>query len=184
MTDVRNWWWWGRFCLIMVLYPMQDWIPYCQIFYEYKSSGRGIFMGVSEFNPPWMTYCCKCLQLSENATKFNAYPPQLFSGNAHGKGRPSPLRQWCISPLFQISPISELFPCFNSFSPYFGKFPPYFTFPPWFRKIYVFLHTLRVFRFPLLFPWCIYASRITQCTYWTPRPWEGSIVTITFSEIR
>jgi len=48
--------------------------------------------------------------------------------------------------------------------PYFPKiiispFPPYFhKFPPVSEKFTCFLHTLCVFRFPLLWPWCIYAS--------------------------
>jgi len=45
----------------------------------------------------------------------------------------------------------------NFYSPiYFGKFSSDFV---W---IYVFLHTLRVLRFPLLWPWCIVC--IIQCT--------------------
>ena len=55
-------------------------------------------------------------------------------------------------PIFAVSvhfpPVSrKLF-----FPPYFYKFPP-----PVLGKFTCFLHTLRVF-FPLLWPWCIYAS--------------------------
>jgi len=39
------------------------------------------------------------------------------------------------------------------------SFPPTLTkFPPVLHKFTCFLYTLRVFRFPLLLPWCIYAS--------------------------
>ena len=51
--------------------------------------------------------------------------------------------------------ISSLFP------PYFGKtiiFPLLLKFHPDFVNVHVFLHTLRVFRFPLVWPWCFYAS--------------------------
>jgi len=55
------------------------------------------------------------------------------------------------------------------FLSHFGKFffPPTFpNFPPDFVKFTCLLHTFCVFRFPLLWPWCIHI--ITQCTYWTP----------------
>jgi len=85
------------------------------------------------------------------------------------QGRSSPLRQWCISPLFQISPcFRKEFQTRGKFSsttnlkflPYFcclSKFPPisenyyslYFCkFPPDFVKFKCFLHTFCVFRFP------------------------------------
>ena len=62
------------------------------------------------------------------------------------------------------------FRCFSTFAPHFGKiiillpilFSPYFyKFPPWFPNFYVFSPTFCVFRFPLLLPWCIYASHNT-----------------------
>jgi len=117
---------------------------------------------------------------------------------------PIPLRQWCILPLFQISPIfsktssytprkiSPVWPfhkkipifirknflrpyshspqiwnfptpisLFEFISPLFREIflPLYFCkFPSDFVKFTCFLHTLREFRFPLLLPWCIYAS--------------------------
>jgi len=84
-------------------------------------------------------------------------------------------------PLFQISPYFpiifrlcrksffqlHLFPQKRSvlfLQNIWWPFPPTFKiFSSWFRKIYVFLHTLCVFRFPLVLPWCI-----TQYMYWTP----------------
>ena len=60
---------------------------------------------------------------------------------------------------FPISPLFSYFPVLE-FPPYFGKFffSPYFCkISLRFRKIDVIFHTLRVFRFPLLLPWCIYA---------------------------
>src|SRR6218665_1898310 len=47
------------------------------------------------------------------------------------------------------------------FPPYFDKFPP-----PVLHKFTCFLHTLRVFRFPLTFT--MMHLCLTQCTYWTP----------------
>ena len=37
-------------------------------------------------------------------------------------------------------------------------FPLRFQISSWFRKMYVFWHIFCVFRFPLVWPWCIYAS--------------------------
>jgi len=58
--------------------------------------------------------------------------------------------------------ISPYFPCFSTFPLLFPEnyyFPPYFDkLPPVLDKFTCFLHTLRVFRFPLLWPWYIYAS--------------------------
>jgi len=115
--------------------------------------------------------------------------------------RPSPLRPWCISPMFQISPlfstnfhtlwkmlpfpeknsnfhspkflmtfwffshpprISPYFSCFRIFPPCFAKFiiSPYFQkCSPLFSKNSPAFYILYVhFVFPLLWPWCIYAS--------------------------
>ena len=63
----------------------------------------------------------------------------------------------------QILNLPTYFRCFTTFSPYkyFGKIiiSPYLCkFPSDFAKPTCFLHTLCVFRFPLLWPWCIYAS--------------------------
>jgi len=60
-------------------------------------------------------------------------------------------------PIYNFPPI---FPVLVHFPPFSRRFvfPPVFTNSPWFRKIHLFLHTLRVFRFHLLLPWCIYAS--------------------------
>jgi len=69
--------------------------------------------------------------------------------------------------LFWISPY---FRCFSGFPPISAKllFPPIFANSPSFCKMYVFLHTLCVFRFPsLVSPWCIYASYNAR----TVRPW-------------
>ena len=55
--------------------------------------------------------------------------------------------------------ISPPFSRFQDISPYFRKIlfpPPLLQIFLWFRKIYVFLHTLCVFRFPLVWPWGIY----------------------------
>ena|SRR6218665_1107687 len=57
--------------------------------------------------------------------------------------------------------ISLPFSLFQYLSPYFARtiISPYFLkFPPVFVKFTCFLHTLYVFRFPLLLPLCIYAS--------------------------
>jgi len=58
--------------------------------------------------------------------------------------------------------IFPIFPLFQYISPLFREnyyFPPlHFKISPCFRKSYVFLHTLCVFCFPLVLPWCIYAS--------------------------
>jgi len=58
--------------------------------------------------------------------------------------------------------ISPLFSLFQYISPLFRKnyYSPLLwqLFPPVLHKFTCFLHTLRVFRFPLLWPWCIYAS--------------------------
>ena len=59
-----------------------------------------------------------------------------------------------------------------TFPPYFGKIiisTLLSNFPLWFRKIYVFLPTFSVFRFPLVWPWCIYASPNGNAC--TARPW-------------
>ena len=67
------------------------------------------------------------------------------------------------------------FPCFSIFPTLFRKnyYSPYFDkFPPVLDKFICFLHTLRVFRVPLLWPWCIYASPNAR----TGRPCkEGSL---------
>jgi len=42
----------------------------------------------------------------------------------------------------------------------------------------VFLHTLRIFRSPLVWPWCIYASYNAH----TGRPWTWSICVIKSNE--
>ena len=58
-------------------------------------------------------------------------------------------------------PISPLFSLFRYISPCFAKIilsPYFYKFPPVLGKFTNFLHTLRVFRFPLLWQWCIYAS--------------------------
>jgi len=55
-----------------------------------------------------------------------------------------------------------LFSLFQYISPYFGKFffcPLLFQISPDFVKFTRCLHTLCVFRFPLLWLWCIYASQ-------------------------
>ena len=78
------------------------------------------------------------------------------------QGRPSPLRQWCISPLNTFFSFPTYLRCFSTF-PHISRkllLPPTFpNAPPWFHKIYVFfaykLCTLCVFRFPLVWPWCI-----------------------------
>jgi len=72
---------------------------------------------------------------------------------------------------------------FFSHQPQISNFPPYFryfnTFPPisttlFFPPIFLnspftcFWHTLCVFRFPLLLPWCIYAAHNAR----TGRPWN------------
>ena len=110
-------------------------------------------------------------------------------------GASIPLRQWCISPLFQISILPpkkisvswNFFPIlpfpkknFNFYPPKFlmiflvinhkSQISPYFeNFPPVLEKFNCFLNTLCVFRFPfpLLWPWCIYASPNAR----TGRPW-------------
>ena len=67
--------------------------------------------------------------------------------------------KFCISPrkIVHFPSISrKLF-----FSPYFFKFPPDFI------KFMGFLHTLHIFRSPLVWPWCIYASPYAR----TGRPW-------------
>ena len=65
----------------------------------------------------------------------------------------------------------SLFSLFQYFSPYyFDKIilcPYFYKFSLCFRQIYVFLHTLYSFRFPLLLPWCIYSSHNAR----TGRPW-------------
>ena len=64
------------------------------------------------------------------------------------------------SPIFAVS---------VNFPPIWGKllFPLLLQISyPWFRKIYVFLHTLCVYRFPLSL--AMTHLCITQCTYWTP----------------
>ena len=63
----------------------------------------------------------------------------------------------------QISNFPPYFRCFNTFSPCFAKIilsSPAIKkcFPPVLGKFTCFLHALRVFFSPLLWPWCIYAS--------------------------
>jgi len=65
-------------------------------------------------------------------------------------------------PVMHFSPISDC-PSFQKIYVYenFKKFiiSPYFRkFTSDFLEFVCFLHTLRVFRSPLLWPWCIYAS--------------------------
>ena len=64
-------------------------------------------------------------------------------------------------------PISIHFPISPPISPKLF-FPPYFsTFTPCFRHFSSFLHTLYDFCFPLIWPWCIYASHNAR----NGRPW-------------
>ena len=67
---------------------------------------------------------------------------------------------WNFPPIFVVS---VHFPYFWKIiiSPYFYKFPSDFV------KFTCFLHTFCVFRFPLLWPWCIYASHNAHIG----RPW-------------
>jgi len=70
--------------------------------------------------------------------------------------------QSCNFPLY--------FRSISPFSSYFGKIfvpPTLVNFPTDLVKLSVFLHTFCDFRFPLLWPWCIYASH-NACT---GRPW-------------
>jgi len=66
---------------------------------------------------------------------------------------------------FQIS--HPIYPLSIHFPPISGNFVPLLlpNFYPWFREIYVFLHTLRVFVSPTF---TMMHLCITQCTYWTP----------------
>jgi len=64
-----------------------------------------------------------------------------------------------------------LFSLFRYISPQFREnyyFPPTFKNAPLFSKISPALHTFCVFRFSLLWPWCIYASPNAR----TGRPWQ------------
>ena len=104
----------------------------------------------------------RALALSTKTKTTTPLKNQLYCNNK-AQGRQSTLSQWCISPLFQISPSfqnfsdsGKLFPTFpqkimfqpRKFQiqtlhfPLFGEislFPPYFfKMSPWFRKIYVF----------------------------------------------
>ena len=64
----------------------------------------------------------------------------------------------------QISNFHSYFPCFSTFPPCFAKIiisPLLLQLPrSVFEKFPCFLHTLCVFRPPLLRPWCIYASQM------------------------
>ena len=76
-------------------------------------------------------------------------------------------------------PIFLLFPCFdvsNRFPPISGNCSLFFSKYPSsdFVKFTCLLHALHVFRFPLLLPWCIYASHNAR----TGCPW---IVTVKVS---
>ena len=100
-----------------------------------------------------------------------------------GSGASIPPEAMMHFPLFQISPyfskdfqtflkflvfyspkfLMTFFPCFSTFPPslfrenyYFS--PSFKNFPSVLEKFTCFLHTLCVFRFPLLWPWCICAS--------------------------
>jgi len=108
-------------------------------------------------------------------------------------GRPAPLRQWWIPPVSDFPPISENFsdsieifsnltlPKQNirfssdtiSDENYYSTL--HFEMCPLILKIYVFLLTLRVFRFPPTLT--MMHLRITQCTYWTPLHWHSSYAT-------
>ena len=74
----------------------------------------------------------------------------------------------------QISNFPPIFPVSVHFPPVSRKllFPPTLTnFPSVLDKFTYFLHTLRVFHFPLLWPWCIYASPNAR----TGRPWPWTV---------
>jgi len=127
------------------------------------------------------------------------------------RGVHPPLRPWCISPLFKISPLfssdskifkilpfpgkfldfyppkflmtffshrpqisnSPLFFLFQYICPPVSRklfFPPYFEkFPPCFRQIHLLFTYFTCISFPLLWPWCIYASPANApIVPWTP----------------
>ena len=107
------------------------------------------------------------------------------------------LRQWCVPrfrfpflfmkifqtpwKIFPISPypikffrICLLFSLKQYISPIFREnyysLPTFWNFQSWFPKIYVLLHTLRVFRIALVWPWCIYAAHNARTS--TELPWD------------
>ena len=70
----------------------------------------------------------------------------------------------------QFPNFPDIFPASIYFLPVSLKLlflPCFYKFLPCFRKIHVFLHALRAFCFPLLWPWCIYAWHNAH----TGHPW-------------
>ncbi len=96
--------------------------------------------------------------------------------------------------MMHFPPVSDFHPYFRKILRLCGKFTKFYlfpkkfpifirqnfwwpaltNFPPVFGKFISVLHALRVIFFPLLWPWCIYASPNAR----TGRPWSG--VQITF----
>ena len=93
---------------------------------------------------------------------------------------PLPLNIFCFYPPKFLITNLELMTKKGNFPPHFHKFflhfpcfrkrsfPPTLTISPLFRLLYVFLPNLRVYFFPQLWPWCIYASYNTRIG----RPWS------------
>ena len=78
----------------------------------------------------------------------------------------------------QVSNFPLCFCYFNTVPPLFRQnysfpLPTFINFSPVFGKFTCFLHTLCVFRFPLLLPWCIYTSHNAR----TGRPYRVSAST-------
>ena len=142
-----------------------EFLLWCQIV---NVSGAFAFRGI---HPHWEKWSISPLfQISPYFLKISLTPSKIF--------KIWPFQKKILMTFFSHHPQIykfEIFPLyyriFIPFPPHFGKIfhSPYFAkFPPDFVKFPCFVHAFCDFPFPLLWPWCIYASHnartICPCT--------------------